>query len=325
MQAIRLFILVALVLFSSHAYSQICDATLSAGSPANAIQAALDSPLYENICLLPGVYYFASTIEVRSGKKLKGLGASRSDVAINTSASRGFRMHDYSEIENISIYSGPPGSVSFGVLIYHKVGVRIVSISIAYADINVGIVGSNDVRILDSFMYYPGSRSGPEPNIWIDNSQNISVRYGASYGSGIGPGGDGEVAAHRSTNVLIEGHHIIDSGASGLYFVNCDYCTANNVTILRSREWGFDIVDGSDYVLVTNSTAKDSWFGGAVFYEFDSVGGEFYNNSFIDNAQTPWVTPCNGINIRGVAAGVIQSGNFASPLPVLCVISPGPP
>ena len=103
---------------------------------------------------------------------------------------------------------------------------------------------------------------------------------------------------------------LIDCGASAIYYVNCDDCSIEGTVIHRADEWGLDIVGGSDNFVASNNTVNWSDFGGSIFHEYNSTGGSFTNNTFIDNNQQG-VANCNALNVT-------IDGNTASPVPDYC-------
>lgn len=293
-----------------------CDVTLSSG--AN-LHSAVSSYSGKHICLGAGTYNLGATpLAVPSGTKIEGIGASRDSVVLNsTSQQRGIITSNNVMLKNFLLNG--PGTYGFGVLAYDDSDVIIWSLRVQNFQINIGVSLSERIDIWDTFMRYNGDLTdgGASPNLWINSSDDVVVLYGEATGRANGPGGDGEVAAHNSTNVIIEGTHVIDSGASAIYYVNCDNCKIVDTFVDRADEWGVDIVQGSDSVEVRNNYIAWSSFGGAVFDEAGSVGGAFTQNVLIKNRQLG-VGACNGINVIGNVSGVLNSGNSSSPSGVIC-------
>ena len=80
--------------------------------------------------------------------------------------------------------------------------------------------------------------------------------------------------------------------------VNCDNCSAVNLDIRYSGGWGLDIVQGSDNFIAYNNSVRYSHNGAAVFFEFDSIGGTWSNNTFINNNTSNNQYFCEGINVK---------------------------
>jgi hypothetical protein len=144
--------------------------------------------------------------------------------------------------------------------------------------------------------------------------------WGEVVGDG-GPGGypgDGEVAAYDSTYVQISNMNSVDSGTSGIYFVNCDNCSISGVIMHRARGWGLDIVGGSDNFTASNNTIKWSWDAGSVFDGRVNLNGSYVNNYFESNNES--IIACNGI--AWIANPPSMSGNSAVPPPSSCQWTP---
>lgn len=311
----RLLCLSLLLAVSTNVVAQTCNVTLSSGGN---LRAATVSHAGQVICLNPGTYNLGSVnLALSAGTTILGLGATRDDVVVNSSATRAIITADNVMLKKFSLRGVAPNE--FGVLIAHE-HVILWSLRIQYFSINIGVVQSDDVDIWDTFLSDNGDPNDglPNPNVWINQSSNVTLYYGTYYGRGNGPYGDGEVAAHNSTNVVIEGTESIDAGASSFYFVNCDDCQITDALSDRSDEWGLDVVQGSDNFIADGNIVRHAFFGGAVFTEDTAIGGTFTNNQFYSN--NPGGGFCNGINVVGSIAGVVQSGNTAVPAPVICTV-----
>lgn len=297
--------------------AQACDVTVSAGGD---VRSAVTANAGKKVCLQPGVYSLGgTTLDVPTGTWLEGVGADRDGIVLASSATRALRIHDNVVLKNFALW-GPGGDASeFGILSHHNRNQILWGLRISNFLISIGVNGSADVDIWDTFMAENGSRWNglADPNIWISDARNVTILYGEARGRGNGPSGDGEIAAYNSTGVTIEGTHVNDSGASAIYLVNCDYCRVSNTVIHRPGEWGIDVVDGSDHFVATGNVVKWAGYGGSVFDEAGSVGGVFRNNEFHSNRQRG-VGACNGINVIGQVAGVEQSGNYSNRDSVIC-------
>lgn len=295
--------------------AQTCNITLNSGGD---LRAAAVSHAGQTICLNPGTYHLGSSnLNLSPGTIVQGMGASRDDVIVDSTALRGIVAADNVMLKNFSLKGGAQPN-EFGILVAHA-NVIIWSLRVQFFKINIGVTLSHNVDIWDTMLSNNGDLGDgmANPNVWINNSDDVYVYYGTFYGRSNGPGGDGEVAAHGSTNVRIEGTQSIDAGASSFYFVNCDGCSIRDAYSERSDEWGLDVVQGSDNFVADNNLIANAFFGGTVFVEDTSVGGTFTNNEYYGNNKIGGAF-CNGINVVGAVAGVVQSGNIAVPGPVIC-------
>jgi hypothetical protein len=305
-----------LLMPSVSASAQACGITLSSGGD---LRAATISHAGQIICLNSGTYNLGpSTLVLAPSTTIQGLGLIRDNVIINSSAQRAIVTADNVVLKNF-LLSGAPQPNEFGVLVAHD-NVLLWSLRIQFFKINIGVIQSNNVGIWDTFLSDNGDLTDglPNPNVWINQSSNVTIFYGTFYGRANGPFGDGEVAAHNSSDVRIEGTQSIDAGASSFYFVNCDDCEIQDALSERSDEWGLDVVQGSDNFYANGNSINNAYFGGAVFTENTAIGGTFTNNIFSNNNSAGGF--CNGINVVGLIAGVVQRENTATPGPVICVV-----
>jgi hypothetical protein len=305
----------AFLAFSNQVFA--CDVMLPAG--AN-LHSAVSAYAGKDICLSTGTYDLGSTtLTVPSGTQLIGQGSTREAVAIRSHALRAITVGSNVTLKNFLLdgYSG--ASNEYGILVYQKSNVVIWNLLVQNFLINIGVSGSSTIDIWGTRLRYNGDTANgkADPNLWISASTDVTVLYGQATGRANGPGGDGEVAAHNSSHVVFDGLYSFDSGASAIYYVNCDDCKIANTVIDRAGEWGLDVVQGSDRVIVDGNEISWSNFGGSVFDEAGSVGGAFTNNSFNVNRQMG-VGACNGINVIGNVASVAQSGNVSSPAGTIC-------
>lgn len=298
------------------AQSQACDVTLAAG--AN-IAAAVSSNTGKDICLSPGTYDLgAQGLHMPDGTWLEGMGQTSADVvvrahgqpqsAISTGAS--VRLHNFT-------LTGEHGT--YGVLSYHKTDNLFWSLKIEGFNIGLGVVAGQKIEIWDTFFNANGTPGNgvADPNVWITDSKDVRVLYGALTGRADGPGGDGEFAAYNSSNVQIDGLHVIDSGASAIYLVGCTDCSVKNAVIERPDEWGLDIVNGSTRFVAQGNSVSWAGYGGSVFDASSGSTATYMNNTF-NNNRRHGVGSCNGINVKGSLASVTQSGNVSVPTGVIC-------
>ncbi|MBH1627226.1 MULTISPECIES: right-handed parallel beta-helix repeat-containing protein [Stenotrophomonas] len=294
-----------------------CDLTLDDGGD---LAAAVASASGKKICLRPGVYVTGPTpLEVPDGTTIEGLGASMADVLIYAygSPQKAIGLGSNTMLHNFTLSTTAGGN--FGVLAYHREHVIIWSLDILGFQISAGVVGGKSVDIWDTFMRSNGiaGNNVADPNLWITDSRDVTLLYGQLTGRKDGPGGDGEMAIYNSSNVMIDGARVIDSGASAIYLVNCVDCTLKNSVIERPGEWGIDVVQGSHRFLAENNSVSGANYGGAVFETAGGATATFRSNRFIQNRRLG-VGNCNGINAKGSVAGVVSTGNTSLPSGDLC-------
>ena len=313
--------------------AQACNATLSPGAD---IQAALNGP-GTTICLNPGTYRPAATLSVPQGKTLKGLGANRDQVVIESAVasggnsvmlwpSAGVTLH------NFTLISAAGRLPTFGVFV-NAPDITLWSLHVKKAVINVALVSATRPRVLDTYLSQPGDPNdrAANPNLWIDRSTDVTLWYGALYGGG-GFGtdptgaltGDGELSVYGSDRVTITGTNFFSSGTSAVYFRDCDSCTIRQVSVYNARGFGLDLVDaidnpldGNDNLLVENSLVNDSGYGGAIIKLTGGNTVRFTGNRFNRN-NTTGHSQCSGINISGTQGSLTLQSNTVTPGPVSC-------
>jgi len=297
----------ALVLATASFQLEACDITISAG--AN-IQSALNNPSVLDVCLNPGTYTSTTQIVVPANKTLEGLGSNRDAVKIVSSADRVVGMSNNSTIKGLRIENATGVTPTYGVVTYHNTDVIVWGLRIVGTDISIGINGSSAVHVWDTFMSSNGLNNGSaDPNMWISDASDIDIQWGEALGRNNGPGGDGEIAVYNSTNVKIYGTYVTNSGASGIYMVNCDSCSVENATIVAAGEWGLDIVSGSDNFTAKNNHISSSRWGGSVFDGVHNVNGKYIGNTFTSNNTSGYGPYCNGINYSGSSSSFTVTGS----------------
>lgn len=297
-----------------------CDVTFIQKASPETIRNAINNSAMEEICLRPGLYNFGNeTLNIPSGKTLKGLGDDRGDVIITSSAHRMIYIQSDTTLSNFTLQPVQGHTPEFGILSYYSSNQAILGLRLKGAQINLGLNGSSGVTVADTFMSDNGGTPAADPNVWITDAGNIEFLWGALYGSGFHPsgGGDGEIAAYNSNNVSIDGLHVLNSGASAVYFVNCDSCSVKNSTLVSASGWGLDIVQGSDNFIAINNLVQSSRYGGSVFQQSSQSGGTYIGNTFIGN-NTGGYASCNAINVIGNRFALTLSGNTATPGPITC-------
>lgn len=311
-----------------------CDVTLSVG--AN-IQNSLNSTASE-ICLNPGTYRPTATLTVPANKTLRGVGSNRDQVVIESQVTSGsntvmIRARGGALLRNFTLTSKPGRLPAYGVFVGGDDYVTIWSLSIKQAKINVGISDSIGTEVLDTYMSVPGDPNdgAANPNLWINQSADIVVWYGAFYGgAGFGSDpsgnltGDGELGVYDSIGVQITGSNFFNSGSSSIYFRNCDECSIKSTAIYNAKGFGLDLVDsksnpndGNDDLSVQSNLISGSGFGGIVI---KLVGGNHVTmtgNILTGNNMTHG-SSCAGINVIGAQGNLVLQSNSVSPAPVSC-------
>lgn len=319
--------LTLILLLGSTAAFADCAITLPSGSSASAINSALQSALQykkKSVCLSIGTYSLGSTqINIPQGKTLEGLGASRTDVVLASTANRAILLGHAATLKNFTL-SGPGGSASaeYGVVAYNVSDATIWGLSISGFYINIGINGSLRTRVLDTIALNNGvvSNSIPEPNIWISESPYTEIHYGAVYGQGNKPFGDGEISCYSSPNLHINGVYSFDSGTSAFYLVDCDNAVIENAVVYRAGGFGLDIVGGTDNFLSLNNNVQDSWYAGSVYDNSVNYSGNYQNTIFTGNNRSGDSRFCSGIYLISPSSGNHPStgGSSATPSPLIC-------
>jgi hypothetical protein len=309
-----------------------CNATLSPGTD---IQTALNG-VATTVCLNPGTYRPTNTIYVPAGKTLKGLGANRDQVVIESAVGSGSVMIWPSAsvtLYNFTLISAPNRLPTYGVFV-NAPDIVLWSLHVKKALINVALISAARPQVLDMYLSQPGDPNdrAANPNLWISNSTDVTVWYGALFGGG-GFGtdpngaltGDGELSVYGSDRVAITGTNFFDSGTSAVYFRDCDSCAIKQVAVYNARGFGLDLVDaidnpldGNDNLVVENNSVSGSGYGGAIIKLTGGNSVRFTGNNFSQN-NTTGNSACSGINILGTQGSLILQSNTVSPGPISCV------
>lgn len=294
-----------------------CDVTLADGADLAANVAAFPG---KEICLQRGIFVIGpSELVVPAGTTIRGLPEDRAGVVVASygGAQKAIGVESGVTLRNFTLLTNQTGD--FGILSYHSNNVLLWSLKLIGYKINIGVVGGNTINIWDTFVSDNGiaGNNNAEPNFWITDSENVTILYGELKGRADGPGGDGELAVYSSKNVVIDGTHVIDSGASAIYLVSCTDCTVKNAVIERAGEWGLDVVQGSTRFVAQNNRISWSNYGGSVFETTGGATATYTGNSFVGNRRAG-IGNCNGINAKGGVAGIVQSQNISSPAGVIC-------
>ena len=318
MKNIKSILMVSLFLASNTAYS--CDVTISPKSQFNNISdgVALQDK-WDTICLTSGTYYETRTIALKQGQTLKGLNSDRLKTKVRSSADTVITLKEDSIVYNFNIIGDSSDTPDIGVEAREDDRARIWDLNIEYVTDAIHVFKSDDVKIWGNWTENNGkNNSKPDPNIFAWRSHDLEILYGIYIGAANGTvGGDGEIAIWESDNTWIEGVQVVDSGASSIYFIDCDDCTVKNSTLDGGDGWGLDIMDGSSNFTAIGNTVKNHLNGGSVFDETDNGTGTYTNNSFTNN-NTSGSRTCQGINVIGNTSNVTLSGNSANPAPIVC-------
>lgn len=297
-----------------------CDITVQ---PGQSIHAALNGPAVV-VCLGSGVHTTASTINVPAGKTLKGAASLRSAVTVSSSANRAITLANNTTLNNFTLVSSL-GRPEYGILTHQSTDQIIWGLDISGFLISVGVNGSQRVHIWDTFMSNNGIRGDgiAQPNVWLSNVVDVEILWGSAYGSGELGSGDGEIACYDSSRVKIFGTYVTRSGASAIYFVNCDNSSIEHATIHEPGEWGLDIVSGCDNFVADGNYVRGARYGGSVFQAAMSIGGIFRNNQFVNNSTARYSSNlgvfCNGINHDGSSSSFSwQQGNTVDRGQLIC-------
>lgn len=312
-----------------------CDVTLSPGAD---IQGSLNGAA-RTVCLNPGTYRPTNTIYIPAGKTLKGLGANRDRVVIESAVSGNtavgaVMMWPYAgaTMYNFTLIGAPNRLPTYGVFV-NAPDVVLWSLHVKKSLINVGLYFAERPQVLDTYLSQPGDPNdrAANPNLWIYRSSDVTLWYGALFGGG-GFGtdpngaltGDGELGVYGSDRVAITGTNFFSSGTSAIYFRDCDSCTIRNVAVHNARGFGLDLVDaiddplnGNDDLVVENSRIDNSGYGGAIVILTGGNNVRFTGNTFSQN-NTTGNSACSGINIAGVQGTLNLQSNTVSPGPVSC-------
>lgn len=296
-----------------------CDVTLPAGSSASLINSTLASA---NVtCLAKGTYNLGSTtIAVPAGKTLAGATGIRTDVVLNSTATRAMSLANAASVQGLTL-SGPGGQTGeYGILVYQANDTIIWGVAVKNFLINIGLVSSSRSHIWDSDVSLNGipNDGTAQPNIWISNSPSTDLYYGSVTGRGDKPFGDGEVSCYNSPSLSVNGTQSFDSGTSAFYLVNCDNATVKNTKIYRAGGFGLDIVGGSDNFTASNNTIQWAWYAGSVFENSVNTGGSYQSNAFVSNNVSGDARFCTGIWLNTGYAAPALSGNTASPTALTC-------
>lgn len=325
--------LCTLALLSIPVMSQACDITLSPGAD---IQTALNGTA-TTVCLNSGTYRPSTTLSVPAGKTLKGLGANRDQVVIESYAPSGGNTpmiwpKNNTTLHNFTLVSAAGRLPTFGVFVNGS-DITLWSLHVKKAVINVAVVSSSRAQILDTYLSQPGDPNdrAANPNLWIDRSHDTTVWYGAlSGGGGFGTDpngaltGDGELSVYDSDRLAITGTNFFSSGTSAVYFRDCDSCSIKSTRIYDARGFGLDLVDainnpldGNDNLVVENNRIERSGYGGIIVKLTGGNAVRMTGNTLTGN-NTTGHSVCAGINVQGTQGSLTLQSNTVTPGPVSC-------
>ncbi|TQV72207.1 right-handed parallel beta-helix repeat-containing protein [Aliikangiella marina] len=313
----KLFIALALSVLSTTAMA--CDVTVpSGGSITNAVNSLSTSG--GKVCLQNGTYFISDFRLTKDNVHIQGQG--RGQTTVYASGSRGISVRGKNAtLSRFSLIGngGTRASRTFGILSYDTSNVNIWTLDIEQFKISVGVNLSSQVKISNVWANHngdpnnesAGGTSGSDPHIWISKSQFVDVKYGNYYGQADGykPGGDGELAAYDSTFVNFDSTYVWNSGASGIYLVNCDNCSIRNTRVANADGWGLDVVGGSNNFSASGNIVDGARFSAVIFHEDVNGPGVFSNNQFWGSNNYSGVGNCPAINVRGNLTNVTLFGN----------------
>lgn len=307
--------------------SAACAVTVA---PGQNIQLAINAAsVNATICLGAGIHPVASTIKPKAGQTLRSSSPS-SQAVLRPSTERPLVIEAPDvTVKELGIEGTDAFRPGFGALIYGTAAKNILldKIKISKALIGLGITaGASNIELRQSEIAYAGDGQAcsgcAHPSIWINDSNDVRIMKSSLINNGASPEGDGELACYNSPGLVIHNSIINNSGAAGMYLVNCDYAVVSGNDILSAGEWGIDLVDtgqpsGTDYGLFSWNLVEGSRHGAGIV--LDSLNNTFQNNTYNNNRQGPNASgSCNGINRRGNTSGYYYINDVASPWPVVC-------
>ncbi len=281
------------------------------------------------ICLASGVHSVGYTIRPMSGQTIRSEGADRA-VLSATTAQRVISLEGSAiTLQNIEVTGNGSALPEFGVLASGAAANDILLENVRITKTLIGLgttAGATNVELRSSEIAYTGDGLAcagcASPAVWINGGSDVRIIKSTITNNGASPEGDGELACYNSSGLVVHNSTITDSGAAGMYLVNCDFAVVSGNEIVSSGEWGLDLVDtgqssGSDYGLFSWNYIEGSRHGAGVLR--NSLNNTFQANTYNNNRQGPNASgSCNGINRRGNTSGYYYINDVASPWPVVC-------
>lgn len=304
--------------------AEVCSVTVMPGqSLHNAINAG-----YRAVCLGAGIHDVASTLYPKAGQIIRSASSTQPATIRPAGGINVFHIETAGvTLKDFIIDSVATARPVWGVLVAKTNNVMLDGVKIYRAQYSLGVTeGASNVELRNSEIINGGDGlacSGcAHPSIWINSSTDVRVVKSVLSNNGVGPEGDGELACYNSTDVVVQNSSILNSGASGMYLVNCDRVVAIGNLVKGSKEWGLDIVaaaegPGTDFGFFQWNRVEYSRNGGGVLKS--SHFNTFLNNTYTYNRQGPDASgSCNGINKRGYILNFWQYNDTATPWPVSC-------
>lgn len=300
-----------------------CAAVLSPGAD---VQQALNRVGASGpVCLTAGSYTASEPILLAAGQQLLGLQSAQGRVILRSTAPRIVKLSRANLVAQMTLQGNSPAVSEFGILVFQQAASNSIvrNIRIENVKIGVGINDSSNVTLDGVEVANSGIRGDgrADPAIWIIDSAAVSVMRSTLRGEGGRQrSGDGELACYDSSNISVIETRILESGASAIYFVNCDNSLIERSDIESPSEWGLDIVrdqnqsgngTGSDNVVIKDNTVRGAEYGGLVYDRFNQ-GGQYINNRFENNNQSRNNAFCNGINEWSAAGSYLCRGSNLS-------------
>lgn len=293
-------------------------------SPGTSIGVAVSTGL-ATICLDSGLHVTGGPISPVANQTVRSTFATQPATIRPPAGVPAFDVRTSNvTIKNLVIDSPTSARARNGVSVTGATNLLIDDVTINYALYPVTINSSLNVELRNSTIYHGGDgvAGGAHPSIWVNDSYDVRVIQSSIINNGVGPEGDGELACYNSTGLVVYNSTVSNSGAAGMYLVNCDRAVVIGNRVESAGEWGIDIVDtgqpsGTDFGLFQWNEIEGSRHGGVVMV--DSVYNTFSNNHYIHNRQGPDASgSCNGVNRRGNTTGFFQFNDVGTPWPVRC-------
>ena len=278
------------------------------------------------VCLASGVHQVGSTIRPKSGQTLRSA-SSTNRATLRATSNQNLISVETSgvTVKLLDLEGTASARPAFAIVALSASDLLVDRVYITKTLIGFGATeDSSNIELRESEIAYTGDgmRPGADPAIWINNSDNVRIMKSFLVNNGNSPEGDGELACYNTPNLVIHNTTVSNSGAAGMYLVNCDYAVVSGNHISNAGEWGLDLVNtgqpsGTDYGLFSWNLIEYSRHGAGVVW--DSLHNTFQSNEYIGNRAGPNASgSCNGINRRGNTTGYYYINDVASPWPVVC-------
>jgi hypothetical protein len=301
-----------------------CNTTVAVGQ---SIQTAINAAgTNKTVCLAAGTHTVSATIRPKAGQTIRSATSTGQAVLKPTNTQYVISIEsDNVTLKDFRIEGSDTIHPTFGVVTSAVSNILLDKMKISRTLIGVGVTnGSSNIEMRESQISYAGDGAAgtAHPSIWITDSSDVRIMKSTLTNNGVSPEGDGELACYNTPGLVVHNTIITESGAAGMYLVNCDHAVVSGNEIISAGEWGLDLVNtgqpsGTDYGLFSWNLIKESRHGAGVVK--DSTHNTFQNNQYINNRTGPNASgSCNGINKRGSTTGYYYINDVASPWPVVC-------